>query len=59
MRNYRKLWVAIAGVVLIGAKELLDIELGVTPDALYDGVVAALVAVGVLTARNTKIRRPT
>ena len=53
IRKYRKLWVALTGVILIAGKELFGIEFGATPDAIYNGVVAVLVAAGVVAAPNS------
>jgi hypothetical protein len=52
MTRYRKLIVAVIALGLLAGKDLLGIELGVTADQVYTGVVAVLGAVGVYQLPN-------
>ena len=52
MKKYRKLIVAIIGVLLLAGKELLGIEIGVAEDQIYLIVISIVTAFGVYQVRN-------
>ena len=51
-KKYRKLIIAIIGVVLLAGDEVLGLNLGFTADQIYSGVVAVLTATGVYVVAN-------
>ncbi len=53
MQHYAKFWVALIGLVLMGLDMFFGVRFGFDAAETYSFIISALVALGVITIKNT------